>query len=90
MRRFPKWKFALISICDTLAGLLILIPARHVSGDLLTLLIQGTVPATLLFSVTILKKRYVPVPPLTFVAMHGVAPLCPPWVLHRGTVPRGE
>ena len=58
MLAFPKWKFMLISMCDTFAGLLIIIPARKVSGDLLTLLIQGTVPATLFFSVVILKKRW--------------------------------
>lgn len=58
MLAFPKWKFMLISMCDTFAGLLIIIPARKVSGDLLTLLIQGTVPATLFFSVVILKKRF--------------------------------
>lgn len=58
MRAFPKWKFALISICDTLAGILILIPARHVNGDLMTLLLQGVVPATLFFSRVILKKHF--------------------------------
>uniref|UniRef100_A0A7S1C895 EamA domain-containing protein n=1 Tax=Bicosoecida sp. CB-2014 TaxID=1486930 RepID=A0A7S1C895_9STRA len=58
MEAFPKWKLALISICDTSAGILILIPTRHVSGDVMTLLLQGVVPFIMLFSVVLLKKRF--------------------------------
>lgn len=89
MRAFPKWKFALISICDTFAGLLILIPARHVDGDLLTLLIQGTVPATLFFSVVILKKRFAL---RVFVSIQFVSLTCGPlfdrfhWLHYVGCV----
>lgn len=58
MMEFPKWKLALISICDTTAGILILVPTRHVNGDLMTLLLQGVIPFIMLFSVLLLKKRF--------------------------------
>lgn len=40
MRRFPKYKFALISVCDTLGGILLLISGSFVDGKLMTLLVQ--------------------------------------------------
>jgi drug/metabolite transporter (DMT)-like permease len=55
---FPKWKLALISIFDAIAGVLVLIPASNVNGELLVLMLQGVVPATMLFSILILKKSF--------------------------------
>eukprot|EP01137_Pigoraptor_chileana_P017424 Opistho-2@75475 len=57
MLRYPKWKYFIMAIFDALAGLaMVVLP--HMSGPLVTLLQQSTVPVSLIMSVLILKKRY--------------------------------
>lgn len=56
-RAFPKYKFALISICDTAAGILVLVPAGNVDGNIITLVLQGVLFSTLIGSVLIIGRR---------------------------------
>ncbi len=56
MRDFPKYKFVLISLCDTAAGILLLVPADKVDGHLVTLLLQAAVTFTMIVYILLLHK----------------------------------
>lgn len=55
MTRFPKWKFIVMGIFDSLSGLLMVVAGVFVPGIMQNLLIQGVVPVTMLFSVLLLR-----------------------------------
>lgn len=57
MRNFPKYKFAVMGLLDSLQGLLIVVGGVHVPGIMQSLLLQGAVPVTMMFSIAMLRER---------------------------------
>jgi len=55
MREYPKYKFAIMGLFDSLAGLIVTVGGVKVSGIMQSLLLQGAVPMTMLFSILILR-----------------------------------
>eukprot|EP01112_Ceratiomyxa_fruticulosa_P021642 TRINITY_DN768_c0_g1_i1.p1 TRINITY_DN768_c0_g1~~TRINITY_DN768_c0_g1_i1.p1 ORF type:complete len:517 (+),score=83.99 TRINITY_DN768_c0_g1_i1:1275-2825(+) len=57
MRRFPTYKFLVMGFLDSLQGLLIVVGGLYVPGIMQNLLLQGSVPVTMLFSIFLLRPR---------------------------------
>lgn len=57
MRKFPMYKFAIMGFLDSLQGLLIVVGGVHVPGIMQSLLLQGAVPVTMIFSIVLLQER---------------------------------
>lgn len=56
-RAFPKWKFFVMGLMDSLQGLLIVVGGVQVPGMMQNLLLQGAVPVTMVFSIIMLRQR---------------------------------
>eukprot|EP01087_Luapelamoeba_hula_P009606 TRINITY_DN2497_c0_g1_i1.p1 TRINITY_DN2497_c0_g1~~TRINITY_DN2497_c0_g1_i1.p1 ORF type:complete len:490 (+),score=76.24 TRINITY_DN2497_c0_g1_i1:159-1628(+) len=58
--RFPfiDYKFVLMGLSDATGNVMGIFAAREISGFLLTLLPQGTVPMTMIITIILLKARY--------------------------------
>eukprot|EP01103_Thecamoeba_quadrilineata_P016233 TRINITY_DN536_c0_g1_i1.p1 TRINITY_DN536_c0_g1~~TRINITY_DN536_c0_g1_i1.p1 ORF type:complete len:512 (-),score=34.41 TRINITY_DN536_c0_g1_i1:663-2198(-) len=56
MTSFPKYKFAVIGLLDSLAGLLLVVGGVQVPGMMQNLLIQGAVPMTMICSIIFLRN----------------------------------
>jgi len=57
MRSFPKYKFAVMGLLDSLQGFLIVVGGVQVPGIMQSLLLQGAVPVTMIFSILMLRPR---------------------------------
>eukprot|EP01127_Copromyxa_protea_P022078 TRINITY_DN7778_c0_g1_i1.p1 TRINITY_DN7778_c0_g1~~TRINITY_DN7778_c0_g1_i1.p1 ORF type:complete len:597 (-),score=88.48 TRINITY_DN7778_c0_g1_i1:185-1975(-) len=57
MHKFPKWKFFVMGSLDGLSLLFILVGGAQVSGIKQLILLQATVPATMIFSILLLRYR---------------------------------
>eukprot|EP01097_Dermamoeba_algensis_P001945 TRINITY_DN1764_c0_g2_i1.p1 TRINITY_DN1764_c0_g2~~TRINITY_DN1764_c0_g2_i1.p1 ORF type:complete len:564 (-),score=74.63 TRINITY_DN1764_c0_g2_i1:515-2176(-) len=57
MTKFPKYRFAVMGLLDSLQGLLITVGGNYVPGIMQSLLLQGSVPMTMLCSILILRPK---------------------------------
>jgi len=57
MLAFPQWKFLIMGFFDSLQGLLITVGGLNVPGIMQNLLLQGSVPVTMIFSLLMLRNR---------------------------------
>lgn len=55
MRQFPVYKFAIMGFLDSLQGFLIVVGGAHVPGIMQSLMLQGAVPVTMIFSLFMLR-----------------------------------
>eukprot|EP00126_Sphaerothecum_destruens_P000204 Sdes_comp10247_c0_seq1m1873 len=56
-RSFPKYKFAIMGLLDSLSGLLVMVAGLYVPGTMQSILLQGVVPVTMACSLLFLRPR---------------------------------
>ena len=61
MRKFPKYKFAIMGLFDSLYNLLSTFPTPALGGNLMLVLSQLVLPMNMLMSISFLKTKYVKV-----------------------------
>lgn len=89
-KALPKWKFAAISIFDSVAGVLVLVSISRVNGSLAILLLQGVVFFTMVGSVLLLGHKYARRAFARFRKGDSRPPPLLAWQVHSVALPRGR